>query len=112
MRLWVKLKNNPTITKNISDKDFDEKTMIKIENNNDSSKLDEIIKERKAPGISTTSSRNQEPSLSFNGKIDEGAVGNYLDAKLESAKERAVDRNNKNKSSFKPSKVTIGRKKL
>ena len=32
MRIWVRYKNNPSVLKNISESDFDENKMEKVEN--------------------------------------------------------------------------------
>lgn len=110
MRIWVRYKNNPSVLKNISESDFDENKMEKVENKENKAVWKDILSSHKAPGI--VSSRNQSSSgLSFHGKLDEGSVGNFLDEKLESAETRAAQRNKKYGSSFKKIKRPIRRKK-
>lgn len=95
MRIWVRMKKNPNVTKNILESDFDEQTMEKIIDNKPS-KLGEILSSRKAPGIvSSYNTNSSDPSMTFKGKEDAGAVDNYLDAKLEDAKARAEEREKK-----------------
>lgn len=107
MRIWVRMKDNPSILKLIKEEDYIEESMIREKETK--SKLDSILKSGRAPGINTTP--NAEPSLQYKGKYDEGAVADYLDTTLDSAKKRAIERENTTGNAFKKTKVPIRRKK-
>ena len=102
MRIWVRMKDNPSILKLISEDDFNEESMIREKETK--SKLDSILKSGRAP------SPNAEPSLQYKGKFDEGAVADYLDTTLDGAKKRAIERENTTGNAFKKTKVPIRRK--
>jgi hypothetical protein len=94
----------------ISDKDFDETKMVKIENDKGPNKYRDFWKSGQAPGI-VTSYANKNYGVTHNGKLDEGAVENLLDRGIDGAKTRAVERNNKIGSSFRKIKQYKKRKK-
>lgn len=105
MKIWIKMKNNPSVSKLIEESDFNIETMDKVEVNN--SKLKDMFKSKTAPGIST----NSGPSITYNNKLDSGAIGDYLDTTLDSAKKRAIEREKTGGNAFKKHKVPIRRKK-
>lgn len=97
----------------ISDTEFDPSIMVKLEISEDEKKQGEaniadIINSGSAPGIISS---NSEPSLTFNNKLDEGAVGNLLDVGIDKAKKRADERNKKLGHSFKKVKTRYRRRK-
>lgn len=65
--------------------------------------LKDMIESKRAPGLLT--SRKSDPSITHKGKIDDGAVADYLDTTLDGAKKRAVERQTKFGSSFRKNEL-------
>ena len=105
MKIWIKMKDNPSVSKLIEESDFNIETVDKVEVSND--KLKDMFKSKAAPGIST----NSGPSITYNNKLDSGAIGDYLDTTLDGAKKRAIEREKTGGNAFKKHKVPIRRKK-
>lgn len=120
MHIWVKLKDNPTTKKYISEDNFDENTMIRFSDDELSHQqkvgeisMNEILKQGKAPGlISTRGITGTKGSTDFNGKLDSGAMEDLLDRGLEAAKPRINERKKlKGKGFQKIKQVRVSKKK-
>lgn len=120
MHIWVKLKDNPTTKKYISEDDFDENTMIRFSDDELSHQkkvgeisMNEILTQGKAPGlISTRGITGTKGSTDFNGKLDSGAMEDLLDRGLEVAKPRINERKKlKGKGFQKIKQVRVSKKK-
>lgn len=98
----IRYKNKPAYTRSIVKvKNFNPTTMeliyiSKEEQDKIDKKITNALKDGKSPfKIISSEVRDTRAGLFYNGKIDEGAVGNYLDTTLDGAKKRAVNRQNK-----------------
>ena len=80
---------------------------MKESNNKFKENMKEILSSKSAPGLINS---NQTPSITYNNKLDSGAVENLLDVGLEGAKKRALDRNKSRGSSFHKVKHPIAKK--
>lgn len=106
MRIWVRMKDHPTVQKLINEETFDEESMIKVSDDELAKNkviaevnMKNILTSRRAPGMfmKTDSSKS---STMHHGKLDEGATEELLDRGLEGAKKRALSRNASKGSSF------------
>ena len=120
MRIWVRMKSNPSIKKNISEESFDKNTMIRMSDDeiNDQNKVGSInitqmLSSGKAPGlISSRGITGSKGSTDFNGKLDNGAMEDLLDRGLEAAKPRALERKKtKGKGFQKIKRVKVSKRK-
>lgn len=103
----VRYKNKPNYSRStVKVKNFDPRKMdliyiSKEEQKEIDEKISKALKEGKSPfRLVSSEVRSNKAGLFYNGKIDEGAVGNYLDTTLDGAQKRAVNRQKKYGSSF------------
>lgn len=103
----IRYKKNPEYTRSVVKvKNFDPTKMdliyiSKEKQDEIDKKISNALKDGKSPfRLISSDVRNTKAGLTYNGKVDEGAVGNYLDTTLDSAKKRAVNRQKKYGSSF------------
>lgn len=103
----IRYKNKPSHTRAlVKVKNFDPRKMdliyvSKEEQDKINEQINNALKDGKSPfKLISSEVRNNTVGLTYNGKIDEGAVGNYLDTTLDGAKKRAVNRQKRYGSSF------------
>lgn len=103
----IRYKNKPEYTRSVVKvKNFDPTKMdliyvSKEKQEEINKKIADALKDGKSPfRLVSADVRNTRAGLTYNGKVDEGAVGNYLDTTLDSAKKRAMNRQKKYGSSF------------
>lgn len=95
------IEENSNVFHNIKWIDFDPRKMkiAKDKNNTTEINIIEMIKQKRAPGLVSKTSRDRG-SVMHKGKVDEGAMEDLLDKSLPKAKTRALNRQKTRGSSF------------